>query len=59
MKYAIWFKPSEEWVANKNGVVLTFETIEAAEDYRDMIDVVTPLSPNMEVREYVLQDNVS
>ena len=53
-KYAIWFKPTEEWLVNRKGEVLLFDTFEEAEKYREMIDVVG-IPANMEVREYDLQ----
>lgn len=55
MKYAIWFKPGNEWVVNNDDEVKTFESYEKAEQYRILIDVLPPEKPNMEVRKY---DNI-
>ena len=58
-KYAIWFKPSSEWLVNRRGEVVTFETTESAEHYREMIDVIPPEEPNMEVKEYTETDDAN
>ena len=49
-KYAIWFKPTNEWLTNRKGEVMTWDSEAEAERYREMIDVVG-IPANMEVRE--------
>jgi len=50
--FAIWHKPGDEWLTDHSGRVIVFPDESSATQFQKLVDVESPLTPEMEVKPY-------